>query len=136
MRIRKIIVITFFLELVVCFVNRFVAPYILDSRIERLYDKGLPKVSVEKQREIYCRMKTDDFRLPLPPGSHAVRPVITSGSIDSVDGTVEARFDGSNVMTPNEYEKWLAGRLQVGAYVTSESVPGGLAIKFHYFGDF
>ena len=62
-------------------------------------------------------------------------PMITSGCFDCVDGSVEARFERSHQVTPGEYESWLSSRLQVGGYVTAESVPGGLLIKFHYFGD-
>src|SRR6266704_2034874 len=54
------------------------SPLFLSSRIERLDEKGLPKVMVEKGGIIYCRMRADDFRFPLPPGSHALVPIITS----------------------------------------------------------
>jgi hypothetical protein len=80
-------------------------------------------------------MQADDFRLPLPPGSRAMTPFITSGCFDCVDGSVEARFEGSHQVAPDEYESWLSRRLQVGANVSAESLPGGLLIKFHYFGD-
>jgi hypothetical protein len=115
--------------------DEFFAPMFFDSRIERLHETGLPKATVEKGDIIYCRMKADDFRFPLPPGSHALPPIITSGCFDCVDGSVEARFDSSSQVTPSEYESWLSSRLQVGGYVTADSVPGGLSIKFHYFGD-
>ncbi|MGD0412857.1 MAG: hypothetical protein ABSC18_14280 [Verrucomicrobiota bacterium] len=116
------------------FVDDFIAPLFLNSRIERLNETGLPKAFAEKGG-IYCRMKADDFHLPLPPGSRAMPPMITSGCFDCVDGSVEARFERSHQVTPGEYESWLSSRLQVGGYVTAESVPGGLLIKFHYFGD-
>jgi hypothetical protein len=116
------------------FVDDYIAPLFLNSRIERLNETGLPKTFVEK-RGIYFRMKADDCRLPLPPGSRAMPPIITSGCFDCVDGSVEVRFEGSNRVTPSEYESWLSKRLQVGAYVIAEEVPGGLSIKFHYFGD-
>jgi len=119
---------------VLWFVNDFVAPLFLNSRIERLHETGLPK-AVEKGGIIYCRMKADDFRFPLPKGSSAVLPIVISGGFDTVDGSVEARFEGSKQITALEYQNWLASRLQVGAYVTVEPVPGGLLIKFHYFGD-
>jgi hypothetical protein len=120
---------------VLSFANNFIAPLFLNSRIERQHETGLPMASVEKGGIVYCRMKADDFRFPLPPGSSAVLPVIVSGGFDTVDGSVEARFEGSKQVTATEYQNWLASRLQVGAYVTSEPVPGGLLIKFHYFGD-
>jgi len=117
------------------FVDDFFAPLFLNCRIERLHETGLPKVVVEKGGKIYCRMKADDFSFPLPPGSHALSPTVTSGSFDWVDGTVEARFDSNNQMGPSEYMEWVSGRIQVGGYVTADSVPGGLLITFHYFGD-
>jgi hypothetical protein len=64
-----------------------------------------------------------------------VPPITISGYFDSVGGTVEARFENSNQVTPSEYVSWLSGKLQEGAYVTADAVPGGLSIKFHYFGD-
>jgi hypothetical protein len=80
-------------------------------------------------------MKADDFRFPLPPESRVLPPIILSGGFDTVDGSVEVRFERSNPVTPIDYESWLSGRMQVGGYVTADSVPGGLSIKFHYFGD-
>jgi hypothetical protein len=116
------------------FFDHTIAPRLFNSRIERLHETGLPKAFVER-RGIGFRMKADDFHLPLPPGLHAMPPVITSGGFDTVDGTVEARFDGTNHVRPDEFEHWVSGRLQTGASVTAEPVPGGLLIKFHYFGD-
>ena len=80
-------------------------------------------------------MKADDFWLPLPAGFRAMPPVVTDGGYDCVDGSVEVRFEGSDVRTPIQYEAWLSHRLPLGANVTAHSVPGGLLIKFHYFGD-
>jgi len=120
---------------VVWFANDFVAPLFLNSRIERLDEKDLPKASVEKGGIIHCRMKADDFRFPLPQGASVLPPILISGGFDTVDGSVEVRFEGSRQVTPSEYENWLSSRLQVGGQVTAKSVPGGLSIKFHYFGD-
>lgn len=111
------------------------SPLFLNSKIERLHEKNLPKILVENGGVIYCRMKADDFRLPLPPGSRAVNPVITSGGFDTVDGTVEARFESTNQLTVGEYKAWLAGKVQVGGEIHVETTPDGLLIKFHYFGD-
>ena len=79
-------------------------------------------------------MNADDFRFPLPPGSRATNSVITGG-FDTVDGSVEVRFETTNQFTAGEYENWLSGKLQVGGSVTAEPIPGGLLIKFRYFGD-
>jgi hypothetical protein len=117
------------------FFDDFIAPLFLNSRIERVHETGLPKALVEDGGIIYCRMKADDFRFPLPPESQLKPPIIISGGFDTVDGSLEVRFGGSNEVTPSDYESWVAKRLQVGGQVTAESVPGGLAIKFHYFGD-
>ena len=111
------------------------SPLFLNSRIELLGERNLPKIRIEKGGIIYCRMKADDFRFPLPPGSRAQNPTIVSGGFDTVDGSVEARFDGISQMSAGEYENWLYGQVQTGGQITAESVPGGLVIKFHYFGD-
>lgn len=119
---------------VMWFADDFVAPLFLNSRIERLTETGLPKASVENGC-VYCRMKADDFRLPLPLGMRAMPPIITSGGYDWVDGSVEVRFDSSNRVWAGEYARWLPNKLQVGASATVEQIPGGMLIKFHYFGD-
>lgn len=113
--------------------NEFIAPLVFNSRIERLHESNLPKILIEEST-IYCRMKADDFRFPLPPGSRATNAVVTGG-FDTVDGSVEARFDGNNRVTASEYETSLSGRVQVGGQITAQSIPEGLLIKFHYFGD-
>jgi len=61
--------------------------------------------------------------------------MVVSGGFDTVDGSVEARFDGTNTITAGEYQESLAGKVQVGGQVTAQTVQGGLLIKFHYFGD-
>ena len=79
-------------------------------------------------------MKADDFRFPLPRGARATNLVITGG-FDTADGSVEARFDGTNRVTPSEYEDFLSGKVQVGGQISAQPTQGGLLIKFHYFGD-
>lgn len=111
------------------------APLLLKSRIGRLHEKDLPKATVEEGRTVYCRMKAADFRFPLPAGSYGLPPVITSGGFDWVTGSIEVRFKGSNQVTAVQYEDYVARRLQVGAELRVSSVPGGLFIRFHYFGD-
>src|SRR5512138_3933502 len=88
------------------FANDSIAPLFLNSRIERLGEKDLPKILI-RGNTVYCRMKADDFRFPLPPGSRAVNAVVRGG-FDTVDGSVEARFDGTNRITANEYETSLS----------------------------
>jgi hypothetical protein len=111
------------------------APLFLNSKIERLGEKNLPKAVAEGGDTIYCRMKADDFRFPLPPQSHAVLPILITGGFDTVDGSVRVQFDGSNSISASAYEAWISSRMQEGGQVTAESVPGGLVVKFHYFGD-
>src|SRR5438552_11466237 len=94
------------------FANDSIAPLFLNSRIERLGEKNLPEILVQGAT-IYCRMKADDFRFPLPPASRALNPVVTGG-FDTVDGSVEARFDGANWVTASEYETSLSRKVQVG----------------------
>jgi hypothetical protein len=122
------------IALVFMFVDDYIAPLFLNSRIERLHETGLPKARLEKGC-VYCRMKADDFRLPLPPGYRAMAPIITSGGFDWVDGSAELRFDSNNPVGSRELVGWQPDNLQVGASVTVDQVPGGMLIKFHYFGD-
>jgi hypothetical protein len=110
------------------------SPLFLNSKIERIHERNLPTIRIEKPGTIYCRMKADDFRFPLPPESRAVNPVVTGG-FDTVDGSVEARFESTNQMTAGEYENWLSGKVPVGGRVTAQAISGALLIKFHYFGD-
>jgi hypothetical protein len=76
---------------VISWADESIAPLFLNSRIERLGETGLPKLRVERGGIICCRMKADDFRFPLPPGSHATNGNV-SGGFDTVDGSVEARL--------------------------------------------
>ena len=110
------------------------SPLFLNSKIERIHEKNLPTIRIEKPGTVCCRMKADDFRFPLPPGSLAVNPVVTGG-FDTVQGSVETRFQDTNHITANEYENWLSGKVPVGGWVTAQTIPSGLLIKFHYFGD-
>ena len=112
-----------------------IAPLFLNSRIERLGERNLPSASIEKGGIVYCRMKADDFRFPLPPGARATNLVITNGGFDTVYGRVEVRFETSRWFTPREYENWLSGKVKIGGSITSEQIWGGLLIKFEYFGD-
>lgn len=114
--------------------DRGTAQLFLNSRIERLPESHLPKISIEKGNIVYCRMKADDFRFPLPPGSRATNLLI-SGGFDTVDGSVEARFDSRDHFTASQYQDWLAGKIQEGGQLTVETISNGLLIKFHYFGD-
>jgi hypothetical protein len=119
---------------VIVWADDSIAPLFLNSRIERLGETGLPKIRVESGDTIYCRMKADDFRFPLPPGSRAVNPIVTGG-FDTIDGTVEARFDETNRVTADQYRTFLIGKVQIGGQITAQETPEGLLIKFHYFGD-
>ncbi len=116
------------------FGNESIAPLFLNSRLDRLGEKDLPKILVEKGDIIYCRMKADDFRFPLPPGTHMANPVL-SGGFDTVDGTIEALIDGPTRIRSDEYETSLSNQLQAGARVSARPISGGLLIEFHYFGD-
>jgi hypothetical protein len=111
-----------------------IAPLFFNSRIERLGEKNLPKIIIENGNTIYCRMKADDFRFPLPPGSWATNPIVTGG-FDTVDGSVEARFENTNHVTAIQYQSSLSGKVQVGGRITVYAISGGLLIEFHYFGD-
>jgi hypothetical protein len=122
------------MAVVFMFVDDYIAPMIFDSRIERIHETGLPKASVENGC-VYCRMKADDFRLPLPSGFRVMPPTITAGGFDWVDGSVKLLFDSTNRVWASGYGQWLPGRLPTGGSATIEPIPGGMLIKFHYFGD-
>jgi hypothetical protein len=114
--------------------DEHLAPLWLNSRIERLGEAGLPKIIIEKGPVLHCRMKADDFRFPLPVGSRVTNAIV-SGGFDTADGSVEARFDGTNVVTADQYQSWLSGKVPAGGQIEARSISGGLLIKFHYFGD-
>jgi hypothetical protein len=112
----------------------FLAPLFLNSRIERLGETNLPKIMVENGNTIYCRMKADDFRFPLPPLSRATNLLVTGG-FDTVDGSIEVQYESTNQITAATYERSLSGHMQAGGQISVEAIPSGLLIKFHYFGD-
>ena len=109
------------------------SPLFLNSRIERIGERHLPQILIQRGNLVYCRMKADDFSFPLPSGSRAKNPILTSGGFDTVEGTVEACFESTNHVTAHEYLKSL--KLQAGGQVTAGTIPGGLLIRFNYFGD-
>ena len=118
------------------FFDEIIAPLLFNSRIERRSETDLPKAVVEEGGKIlYCRMKADDFRLPLPPGAQVVPPIVLSGGFDTVDGSVEVRFKDPTLVLISQYENSLTSNLKVGGSATVEVVPGGVKIHFHYFGD-
>src|SRR4051812_39883834 len=94
------------------------------SRIERLGEND-PKIALERSGTIYCRMKADDFRFPLPSGSQVLAMEVTTGGFDWAEGSVQLRFENSNHITPASYDKWLSKELQAGAKITTESVSEG-----------
>lgn len=95
------------------FLDQSIAPLLLNSRIGRLGETNLPRVIVQGGN-LYCRMKADDFRFPLPPGSRAVNPVV-GGGFDTANGSVEARFDGTNQITVSEYKAFSQAKCRLGA---------------------
>ncbi len=133
-KIAVILVCAVLVAIAFWFANQYLAPLVFDSRIERIAENNLPRIVIERGGIVYCRMKADDFRFPLPPSSKATNAVV-SGVFDSVDGSVEVHFDGTDGPTAGQYEAWVAGKLQRGGRVTAEAIPQGLLIKFHYFGD-
>jgi hypothetical protein len=134
MTVAAVLVCTALVMAAIWFADDTIGPLFLNSRIERLGEKNLPTILAEKGGMIHCRMKADDFRFPLPPGSRAVSLVV-KGGFDTVDGSVEARFESTNQITASQYEGWLSDKVQAGGQVTAQAISGGLLIKFHYFGD-
>jgi hypothetical protein len=122
------------LAVVLWFVDYTLAPLLLNSRIERLGEKNLPKIMIERGSTVYCRMAADDFRFPLPRDARAVKFTV-SGGFDTVDGYVLVVFDKPNHMTAIEYEDWVAKRVHEGGQVTAAEGLNGFTIKFRYFGD-
>ena len=115
------------------FSNETLAPLFLNSRIERLGEKNLPRILVQ-EGNLYCRMKADDFRFPLPVGARVSNAVV-SGGFDTVHGSIEAHFDGADHVTASDYVSSVSRSLRVGGQVSAETIPSGFVIKFNYFGD-
>ena len=109
----------------------------LDSRLDRLMENGLPTITIEDEKIVYCRMKGDDFRLPLPPEGTVSESSIESGGYDTVAGSVLVTFLGGQSISPQKYEKWLKGKVQTGGWVaaTTDRKSGGILVSFSYFGD-
>jgi hypothetical protein len=74
--------------LVIRIADDTLAPLFLNSRIERLGEKNLPKIQLEKGCTIYCRMSACDFRFPLPKGARIARADTVSGGFDTIKGAV------------------------------------------------
>ena len=110
---------------------------LLNSKMDRLTEEGLPTITIEGDNTVYCRMKADDFRFPLPPGAVAVNPRIVSGSFDTVKGSLIVTFPEGRPMSPRRYEEWLKARLQTGGWVTASKnrETEGMLVTFSYFGD-
>jgi hypothetical protein len=115
--------------------NDYIAPLVFNSRVERIHEVGLPKVCVENGTTVYCRMKAEDLRFPLPSGSVGTNGKIINGGFDTVEGTIEARFSSTNHITEAGYQRLLTGNVQEGAQIDLENIPQGFLIKFSYFGD-
>ena len=107
----------------------------LNARIERLGRTGFPNAEVESGGIVHCRMQADDFRFPLPPGSHAHDLRLDSGGFDTVNGWVAVTFDHPCHMQEAAYRVWLAGRLPVGGACDVQTTPDGMVLTFRYFGD-
>lgn len=133
----KIVICLFGLLFIVVgwLIAEFVSIWLFNAKIERIFEKNLPKVAVENGNIVYCRMSADDFRLSLPAGSRVVHANILSGGSDWVDVEVEIRQEKSNVLTSVDFEEWIKERLQIGASVSFEEHGDITLIKCHYFGD-
>ena len=109
----------------------------LNSRLDRQREEGLPAVSIEGGKSIYCRMKAADFRFELPAGGVAAEPIIESGGFDSVHGSVVITFPEATQRSAGEYGEGLRRDLQVGGRVSAREDPssGGILLDFSYFGD-
>ena len=88
MKVVAIIVCAALIAGAIWFADDFIAPLVLNSRIERLGEKNLPKIQVEKGCTIYCRMSACDFRFPLPKGARIARADSVSGGFDTIKGAV------------------------------------------------
>ena len=109
----------------------------LNSKLDRLSENDLPKVFVESDGVVCCRMKADDFRFTLPLGAVAMSPQLLSGGFDTVEGTVEAHFQDGVTISSEEYQKLVRKELQAGGWIIVKSIPSSqaLLLSFSYFGD-
>ncbi|HEV7403524.1 MAG TPA: hypothetical protein VGO11_11375 [Chthoniobacteraceae bacterium] len=109
--------------------------FMRDSLPGREHEDGLPKVTIENGSVVYCRMRADDFRFPLPRGSRARPPVLESGSFDQVKGRIEVELNDANERVAMLYTESMRKSVPRGGYVFASPIPGGLQISFQYFGD-
>ena len=112
-------------------------PLFADSKFGRMSEHNLPRIEIENDSTVYCRMKADDFRFPLPEGATGVDPKLSSGGFDTVEGSVRVRFTGQLGMSAGGYQEWLRERLQTGgvAHVVDDVSSSDLIVNFSYFGD-
>jgi hypothetical protein len=112
-------------------------PHFADSKSDRLSEDNLPRIEIENGRTVYCRMKADDFRFPLPEGATGIDPQLSSGGFDTVKGSVRVRFTKQPGMSAERYQEWLRQRLQTGgiAHVDYDVSSSDLIVNFSYFGD-
>ena len=117
--------------MLVLFVMRIWDMYSKAKGLPEKFDAGKLKAGTED----VDIASTKNVKWAIKLGSQSYGNPVVTGGFDTVDGSVEARFNGTNRVTAGEYESSLAGKIQVGGQVRAETIPGGLLIKFHYFGD-
>jgi len=110
---------------------------LFNTRIERIFERDLPRISIEDERIIYCRMQADDFRFPLPQYGIAIDPTLLGGGFDTIEGSVRITYQGGTGMNAQEYESWVRERSQMGGSITVEGddASSDLIVRFSYFGD-
>ena len=95
------------------------------ASVERLSEKNLPKILIQGGT-VYCRMKADDFRFPLPPGSRVISSVVTGG-FDTVNGNVSVDFP---VTVQGRITRELSVNLgSGGATVRAMTTNGGVRLR-------
>ena len=113
----------------------------------------LPAISIENERTVYCRMRSCDFRFPLPDDARVkwIDPV--KGDFDTTKGVLYLETQGgraidvlayANLLERNRFqvEQRSAWQLEArstkpeGGRVTIETSNGTAKIYFSYFGDY
>jgi hypothetical protein len=113
-------------------VNASIAPLLFNARIERINEPTLPRIIIEQGPVVYCRMRADGFRLPLPGGAVLREVRLTNGRFDSAEGWVEMGVKDERTVA--EFERSLLA-LPPGATVGLEGSGSRLWVSFRYFGD-
>jgi hypothetical protein len=70
-------------------------------------NEKLPAVIIENGNTVYCRMKSCDFRFPLPDKSHVVWTNIDDGGFDTIHGSIHVIGTDGGPINLQKYAEFL-----------------------------